>query len=605
MKESKQQGEAGNRFVLRASTAAVITALAGIGSAHAFEFDTGIPELSVRWDNTVRYNYAHRVEGQDAALLATPNSDDGDRNFARGMVSNRLDLLTEFDLVYAKTAGLRVSAAAWTDQAYRQLDNNNVSTSNHLSNGSPEIGLSNTTDRFHKGPSGEFLDAFVFGGMDFGDSAINVKAGRHTVFWGEALLSPFHGVSYGQSPLDLRKLLSVPGTEAKELLLPRNAISAQLVATPALTFSAQYFLDWKPFRIPEAGSYLGGYDMLLDGGESLIAGPGARLERAADVKPEKRGDWGLSARWSPNWLDGTMGLYYRNTSDIQPQVHVKPAVATLPAAACGALGFTALAPTTCYINPSAASLAQLGKGIIGQYQLVYPGHVDVFGLSLSKNVAGVSVGAEVSYRKNMPLNSDAVTIFSSAPGSEALVAATPGAITAMPGEGQTGGTLGNTWHGILNFLGTTAKTPLFDASSWIVEFQWSRWDKLTQGAALFKGRDNYRGVDKVSKDFVGVALNFTPTWFQVFPGVDISAPLAYSAGLSGSSAVSSGGSKNTGSYSVGIAADIYQKHRIDLRYVDFFGPTQTDATGAITSSADLNALLSDRGYVSLTYKTTF
>lgn len=605
MKGSKQQGKAGNRFVLRASTAAVITALAGIGSAHAFEFDTGNPELSVRWDNTVRYNYAQRVEAQDAALLATPNADDGDRNFAKGMVSNRLDLLTEFDLVYAKSMGLRVSAAAWADQAYRQLDNNNVATSNHLSNESPALGLSDATDRFHKGPSGEFLDAFVFGGIDLGNSAINVKAGRHTVFWGEALLSPFHGVSYGQSPLDLRKLLSVPGTEAKELLLPRNALSAQLVATPDLTFSAQYFLDWKPFRIPEAGSYLGGYDMLLDGGESLIAGPGARLERAADVKPKKRGDWGLSTRWNPNWLDGTMGLYYRNTSDIQPQVHVKPAVATLPAATCGALGFTALAPTTCYINPAAASLAQLGQGIIGQYFLAYPGDVDVFGLSLSKNIGGVSVGAEVSYRKNMPLNGDAVTVFSAAPGSAALVAATPGAITAMPGEGQTGGTLGNTWHGILNFLGTTAKTPLFDASSWIVEFQWNRWDKLTQGAALFKGRDSYSGVDKVSKDFVGVAVNFTPTWFQVFPGVDLSAPLAYSAGLSGTSAVSSGGSANTGSYSVGVAADIYQKHRVDLRYVDFFGPTQTDASGTITSSADLNALLSDRGFVSLTYKTTF
>jgi hypothetical protein len=37
------------------------------------------------------------------------------------------------------------------------------------------------------------------------------------VFWGEAMLSPVHSLSYGQSALDLGKLFSVPGTETKEL----------------------------------------------------------------------------------------------------------------------------------------------------------------------------------------------------------------------------------------------------------------------------------------------------------------------------------------------------------------------------------------------------
>ncbi|WP_324248568.1 MULTISPECIES: DUF1302 domain-containing protein [Pseudomonas aeruginosa group] len=266
--------------------------------------------------------------------------------------------------MYRENSGFRVSAAAWYDEAYRRLDNKNVASSNHLGDdGTQELGLSRSTKRFHKGPSGEILDAFVFSRFDLGEVPLYVKAGRHTQYWGEAMLSPIHGVSYGQAPLDLRKAASVPGTEAKELFLPRNAISAQLQATDELSLAAQYFLDWKPFRIPEAGSFLGAADMLLEGGESLILAPGFYLRRGDDVTPDKRGDYGVSARWSPRWLDGTLGAYYRRTADIQPQLHIDV--------------------------------------VSSQYHLVYPGDVDVFGLSLAKNIGGISVGADLSYRKDM------------------------------------------------------------------------------------------------------------------------------------------------------------------------------------------------------------
>ena len=46
----------------------------------------------------------------------------------------------------------------------------------------------------------------------------------------------------------------------------------------------------------------------------------ANLARDSAAEPKQRGDWGVSARWSPEWLDGTMGFYYRNFSDKLPQV---------------------------------------------------------------------------------------------------------------------------------------------------------------------------------------------------------------------------------------------------------------------------------------------
>ena len=43
------------------------------------------------------------------------------------------------------------------------------------------------------------------------------------------------------------------------------------------------------------------------------------LERDSAAEPKQRGDFGLSARWAPEWLDGTLGFYYRNYSDKLPQ----------------------------------------------------------------------------------------------------------------------------------------------------------------------------------------------------------------------------------------------------------------------------------------------
>lgn len=90
--------------------------------AQAFEFDTGNPDLRVRWDNTLKYSAAWRT--QDASSKLTEgqtalNLDDGDRNFDKGLISNRLDLLSELDITY-NNVGARVSGAAWYDDVYNQ-----------------------------------------------------------------------------------------------------------------------------------------------------------------------------------------------------------------------------------------------------------------------------------------------------------------------------------------------------------------------------------------------------------------------------------------------------------------------------------------------------
>jgi len=84
----------------RALSMAVAAALALPMTAGAFEFDTGNEDLSIRLDNTVRLNVTSRVGDEDKAILANPNTDDGGRNFPQGSLFSRVDLLTEFDLVW-------------------------------------------------------------------------------------------------------------------------------------------------------------------------------------------------------------------------------------------------------------------------------------------------------------------------------------------------------------------------------------------------------------------------------------------------------------------------------------------------------------------------
>ncbi len=82
-------------------------------------------------------------------------------------------------------------------------------------------------------------------------------------------------------------------------------------------------------------------------------------------------------------------------------------------------------------------------------------------------------------------------------------------------------------------------------------------------------------------------------------------PLSWAGGISGNSAVLSGGNKNAGSFGIGIAADVYAKYNFSLRYVGFYGDYSTTPTGAMNVANGTNAVLSDRGHVLLTFKATF
>ena len=642
---------------LRRSLLATAILAASMPAAHAIELDLGSEDWAVRFDNTVKYNYGVRTESADKRMLGTPNNNDGDYNFRRSgtNITNRVDLLTELDVVYQSRMGFRVSAASWYDKAYDNTGSNsnpfvngNDATSgmttqhplvggftarDGLGNGNPH--LSRYAKRYYSGPSGEILDAFVFYSTEIGEeSLLSFKAGQHNVFWGETILNPVHSLSYGQSGLDLAKLAASPGTEAKELFIPRNQLSASFTLNSEWAFGAQYFLNWDAARLPEAGTYYGTSDLIGEGAQSFLLGhtatpPGflgqnalTNVRRGDDLTPDDRGDWGVMAKWAPEWLDGTLGFYYRRTSDILPQ-------AMLDARSLTVVG------NTCGFGGQGGAVCTLVESLAGtSYNLAYGDKIDIYGLSLSKEFAGVSVGSDLNIRNNMPLSSipaivSATGPFGLASGLGLLPARSPGTgvVTDVPKDGDSMSATGDTLHWTVNGLVAIAKTPLFDSATLLGELYYSNLLSLdSKNEALYKGKSTYRGIDKPTRDNWGIAVNFTPTWYQVFPGVDLSAPMSINVGLDGISPVVAGGAEDTGNYSVGLSAAVYNKYYVDLKYVDFFGdsakckdgatdgatPNALDGTerytcyaGGYSSFSGGGATGEDRGAIYLTFKTTF
>ena len=79
-------------------------------------------------------------------------------------------------------------------------------------------------------------------------------------------------------------------------------------------------------------------------------------------------------------------------------------------------------------------------------------------------------------------------------------------------------------------------------------------------------------------------------------------------GLKGNAAVTFGGNQGLGNYTVGLSADVQQKYRFDLKYIDFVGRYKEGTNAAGPTVASINGFttyLVDRGFVSLTFKTTF
>lgn len=522
-----------------------IGAALSVDTAQAFEIDTGNPDLKLSWGNTVRYNLGIRANRRSDAIANSPNNDEGDYAFDRGdLVANRLDLLTELDGSYDRKVGFRLSAAAWRDFAYGTESKTNPALASRGSYDNKQY--SGYIRRYYRGPSGEVLDAYVWGAFDLGGAQANLRVGRQAVLWGEAVALSTHSVSYAQTPSDGLKGLATPGADAKELSLPVTQIAGTLQVSPTLTIAGQYYLEWKPTRLAEGGTYLGGTDFVLQGPDRFSASPALTLRNAGIVKPKERGDWGLSARWSPAAIDGTLGVYVRRFDERLPTVSLNPAG--------------------------------------GRYSVVYPENAMLYGLSYATSLAGLSTGFEIVHRDKTALNSQIQ-------------------------NGAAEGARGKTWHALANAVAIVGPNAVWDQLTVIGELAFSHLHKVTSGEQYFAGcyrrpaADQGKETGCSTRNAVQGFLRVSPSWVGVMPGWDVAALASLSLGLHGNSAVLGGGNYRAGSFSLGATFTYNQRHDFSIAYNDYLATNQTTAAGVIRVSN--GSQIQDRGWVALTYKGSF
>lgn len=522
-------------------------------SAMAAELDLGGGDAKLRWDNTFKYSTMARLKDRNPVLTGPVNFNDGDNSFGKGIVSNRLDWLTEVDASY-KNVGLRVSAAAWYDSVYnRKNDNTSPATWNAVS--VPFDQFPEATKKIH-GRKAEFLDAFVFGRKEFdGGMAASFRAGRFAQLWGESLFFGDNGIAGGLAPVDVIKLVTVPGSQFKEILRPVEQVSAQLEINPNVSVAGFVQARWQSHRLPEAGSYFSIADILQASGERLIVGaplvPGggpAAFFRGKDLKASNSGQWGLQLRFRPEGGDVDYGLY--------------------------AVNYHAKAPST-YLRRGNGFNAASGQ--VGDYVLAYAEDIKAYGASATATLGGVNFAAEASVRDNMPL-------------------ANPGVMTsnAADNRGNPAYPVGKTAHAQVSMVGVFGPTPFWRSSSLLAELAWNRRLSVTRNpGALDPSAD---------RDAAAMRLLFTANYFQVLDGLDISVPIGLGYGISGNSSVT-GWAAKTGDVSIGLNGVYRQAWRFGANYTHYIGPA-----GAYFNSANtLNYKqpLKDRNFISFNIQRSF
>lgn len=569
--------------------------------AQAFKFDTP-DDWEVRWDNTAKGNLMLRVEDMDPSIYdpartrsatglnptAAGLADDATFSVKQGhFASQRLDLLSEMDVIWKDKLGFRVSGAGWYDFEYDQsayprsgLTPSGRSPYSTFAYLSVQPGDYNDAaeDLHYRG--GELLDAFVFGNFELGEgTSANVRAGRHTLYWGQSLLSigAIHGFAGSMAALDLAKGLGTPGSEAKELFIPNEKISSTVQFDGGLSISAFYATEFEPLRWPAAGTYFSLNEALTEDSECLTAAAGANGRtclRAVDYKSKDSGDWGVNFKYYIEPWDMEAAVIYMNNTD------------RLTSGLYSVLG------------PNGSTQGQRDEAantnatILGSYGWVYKDDIDTFGFSLSKEMWEISWGADFVYRLNNALAPEL---------TPSLLGAAYQSFDQVGTGDKYPGPTGDTAHIVLNGVGfLDGEWGLWDGGSYIGELtlsqliEWGQFGEDATGTGSDINKASlYTKDDNLCSNFSGV---FRPTWYQVRSGWDLSLLGSINYTLTCKQAPNSaGGNENVGNGVIGAAVDIDQVWNVALNYNIYYGP-QKNGTAAF---------IKDRDNIALTVKRTF
>lgn len=451
--------------VLRFAPAKAGFAFAGVlpllvaAQAQAVEFSFADNEITGSIDTTISYGQLWRVQGQDKTNNDI-NTNDGNRNFDTGLVSEVFKITTDLEASY-QNYGVFIRGTAFYDTQImdKRNDYNDANNPAQPSQTYPRNNSFTRETRHKAGRDAQILDAYVYGNWDVSDMPVSGRFGKQVFNWGEGLF--YRGGVNTTNPVDAAKF-RLPGSEVKEVLVPVEAVSFNVGLTDNLSMEAFYQWNWKETAIDPVGTYFSETDLFADGGSTAYTTVGALSNplfqtvyngavnggiaglpanfgglqgtsyldsngviKVANVGPDinakNDGQFGIAFRYIAEELNSTeFGFYFVNYHAKEPTIYadLNASYAGLNIDQLASLGSLLGVSASSYddlvnqaaTNPAAATVLGLVNGAAAvdvanqvNARREYAEDIRMYGMSFNTTVGVASVFGELSYRPNLPI----------------------------------------------------------------------------------------------------------------------------------------------------------------------------------------------------------
>ncbi|SFM89273.1 DUF1302 domain-containing protein [Marinobacter pelagius] len=573
---------------------AVAIAAGAAGQASAYSFYMG--DVEAQFNTTLSAGAGWRLEDQDRRLIAqgnlgpeyadtdvgasTNNYDDGNLNFDKGdtyskIVKGNSELFLDYavDSDTLTRVGGFVRGRYWYDFELKD-ESRAVDFVGQQRELNPEAK--------DNASGGEFLDAYVFSDWYFGNVPVSLRYGKQVVSWGESTF--IQGGINTINPVDV-PAFRAPGSQLKDALLPVEMFYASAGVTQNITLETFVQTDWEPVRPDDCGTFFSTNDFAADGcGPVLLAGQlpdsqayaqGFIAPRVGDREADEKDQFGIAMRWYvPALNDSELGFYYIKYNSRLPYV-------------------------SGVVNDPENGVS------FPSYYIEYPENIDLYGISINTTTpGGWSLGAEYSFRENLPLQWNAFELIYGGIQLENPVTGENASLLQDQREAEAGGAslAGQDVSGWDTFKVSQAQFTLikfFDqvmgASrlSFITEFGATYVHDLPDEDEALYGRsgtfaigtrpgggceelnlnDTYCTTDGFTTDFSwGYRARFVWDYPNAIAGINLSPQLAWSHDVKGYSP-QPGGAFNEGSKAIGLSLQAVYQNRItgNIGYTNFFG----------------------------------
>lgn len=608
------------RRVLALSTLAASVALALMAApkAQAFEFTSASGEVTGSFDTTLSIGGLWRMQDRESSLISIanggtsrdPNSDDGNLKYDKGdMVSLAFKATHDLELNY-QNFGAFFRGTYFYDHAFMH-----------------KSGMTNAA-RGELGRDAELLDAYVRGRFDVGGRALNVRAGRQVVSWGESTFIQ-NGINI-LNPVNVSRL-RVPGSELKEGLTPIGMLWASQELTDNVSAEVVWMAEWEKTKIEPAGTFFSTNDFVSAGGSNAYTGYGRRDDgneppgrfggppaplslysptaqlfapRAADKTPGNGGEYGVALRWLVPELNYTeFGFYHVNYHSRTPFVSgYRGGITANSTLAPGCNVFDVGQLLLSGGNLGAGCAYASANGGAGSYFVEYPKDIKLFGVSFStEGPGGVALQGEYSYRRNQPLQLPSAELLNAALGlSNPLTELNPVAARNVPYGSEIEGYRRVKMHQV-QMTGTKAFSQVLGAEQLVVvgEVGYTRLE-LPSGArfaaagchlpqpgahaptAYFASFGATNDGCYMTENSWGYRLLARFDYPNAFAGVNMSPRVAFSHDVSGRSPTFNEGAK---AITLGLGFNYRQNWQADIAYSSFFGGKKVSGTDPVANTA--------------------